>query len=208
MIEKVKLSDPKILPKNYTQGIDNLSSEDFLKIYMETLKYQDPFQQQDLSKMLEDMVKLNQIRYMNYMEAFLEGLKGWLNQITLLESLNFLGKDFIFSADRIDTINHKQYYLISSEEIKDVILKIKDGQTIIKETKVNLSRGLNPIDLSDLPPGQFEVEFIKNGFPLERVSLGFQGKVRSVSIIGNDLLFELENGEFISPSRLIYAGGV
>ncbi|RME13534.1 MAG: hypothetical protein D6804_00135, partial [Aquificota bacterium] len=100
----IKPPEPKVLPKNYTQGVDNLSSDDFLKIYMETLKYQDPFQPQDLSKMLEDMTRLNQVKYMNDMRSFMEGLKGWFNQITLLSGLNLIGKEFVFSTDRVDTL--------------------------------------------------------------------------------------------------------
>lgn len=204
----IKPPEPKILPKNYTQGIDNLSSEDFLKIYMETIKYQDPFQPQDFSKMLEDMTKLNQVRYMNDMKTFIEGLKGWFNQITLLSSLNLVGKEFVFSADRLDTMNGGQYYLISSEEIKGATLKIMDGDEVVKEINIDINRGLNPIDISDLPRGQFDIKLINNGLPVEGVNLGYLAKVKSVNVLDGELLFELENGELVSPSRLIYAGGV
>lgn len=203
----IKPPEPKILPKDYTQGVDNLSPRDFLKIYLETLKYQDPFQPQDLSKMLEDMTRLNQIRYMNDMKTFIEGLKGWFNQITLLSSLNLIGKEFVFSVDRLDTVKGGQYYLISSEEIKGATLRIMDGDEVVKEVKVDLNRGLNPIATGDLPKGQFDIKLIKHGLPVEGVSLGYLGKVKSVNILNGELLFELESGELVSPSRLIYAGG-
>ncbi len=99
----VKPKEPKLLPPDYTQGVDNITSEDFLKIYMETLKYQDPFQQQDLSKMLDDMVKLNQVKYFNDVRGFLEGLKGWLNQMTMLSSLALIGKEIVFATDKVWT---------------------------------------------------------------------------------------------------------
>ncbi len=204
----IKPPEPKVLPKNYTQGVDNLSSEDFLKIYMETLKYQDPFQPQDLSKMLEDMTRLNQIRYMNDMKSFMEGLKGWFNQITLLSSLSLIGKEFVFSTDKIDTLKGGQYYLLSSEDIKDATLRIMDGEDVIKEYQVDINKGLNPIELRDLPKGQFSVQILKNGMPVDGLNLGVMGKIKSVSVSGGELLFELENGELVSPSRLIYAGGI
>ncbi|MEN3028256.1 MAG: flagellar hook capping FlgD N-terminal domain-containing protein [Aquificaceae bacterium] len=125
---QIKPPEPKVLPRNHTQGMDNLSSEDFLKIYMETLRYQDPLQPQDLSKMLEDMTRLNQIRYMNDMKSFIEGLKGWFNQITLLSSLSLIGREFVFSTDRLDTFEAGQYYLFSSEEMKGVTLRVIDGR--------------------------------------------------------------------------------
>lgn len=203
----IKPPEPKVLPKNYTQGVDNLSSEDFLKIYMETLKYQDPFQPQDLSKMLEDMTRLNQIRYMNDMKSFMEGLKGWFNQITLLSSLSLIGKEFVFSTDKIDTLKGGQYYLLSSEDIKGATIRIMDGDDVIKEYQVDINKGLNPIELRDLPKGQFSVQILKNGMPVDGLNLGVMGKIKSVSVSGGELLFELENGELVSPSRLIYAGG-
>ncbi|MFN7065553.1 MAG: flagellar hook assembly protein FlgD [Aquificaceae bacterium] len=199
--------EPKILPKNYTQGVDSLSSEDFLRIYMETLRYQDPFQSQDLSKMLDDMAKLNQIKHMNDVKTFMEDLKGWFNQMTLLSSLSLIGKDFIFSSDGIDTIKSEHYFILSSEELKGVTVQLMDGEEVIKEMQVDLRKGLNPLDLEGLPKGQFEIRLMKGGVPLEGFSLGFQGKVKSVSVVKGELLFELENGEFISPSKIIYTGG-
>ncbi len=204
----IKPPEPKVLPKNYTQGVDSLSSEDFLKIYMETLKYQDPFQPQDLSKMLEDMTRLNQIRYMNDMKSFMEGLKGWFNQITLLSSLSLIGKEFVFSTDKIETLKGGQYYLLSSEDIKDATISIMDGDNVIKELQLDINKGLNPVELRDLPKGQFSVQILKNGMPVDGLNLGVMGKIKSVSVSGGELLFELENGELVSPSRLIYAGGI
>ncbi len=204
----IKPPEPKVLPKNYTQGVDNLSSEDFLKIYMETLKYQDPFQPQDLSKMLEDMTKLNQIKYMNDMKTLMEGLKGWFNQITLLSSLSLIGKEFLFSVDKLDTLSGEQYYLLSSEDIKGATLKVMDGDEVVKEFQVDIKKGLNPLDLDGLPKGQFSIKIFKDGLSLDGVALGMMGKIKSVNISGGELLFELENGELVSPSKLIYAGGV
>ncbi|WPM31942.1 flagellar hook capping FlgD N-terminal domain-containing protein [Hydrogenobacter sp. T-2] len=204
----IKPPEPKVLPKNYTQGVDNLSSEDFLKIYIETLRYQDPFQPQDLSKMLEDMTRLNQIRYMNDMKSFMEGLKGWFNQITLLSSLSLIDKEFVFSTNKIDTLKGGQYYLLSSEDIKGATIRIMDGDDVIKEYQVDINKGLNPIELSDLPKGHYSVQILKNGMPVDSLNLGVMGKIKSVSVSGGELLFELENGELVSPSRLIYAGGM
>jgi flagellar basal-body rod modification protein FlgD len=204
----IKPPEPKVLPKNYTQGVDNLSSDDFLKIYLETLKYQDPFQEQDFSKMLEDMTRLNEIRYMNDMKGFIEGLKGWFNQMTMLSSISLIGKEFTFSTDTLDTVKGGSYYLLSSDDIKEATVRILDGQEVVKEFKMDLKKGLNPIDLSGLPKGQFQVQVVKNGLPAQGISLGYKSVIRSVSVVNGELLFELNNGELVSPSRLIYAGGV
>ncbi|MFN3598292.1 MAG: flagellar hook assembly protein FlgD [Aquificaceae bacterium] len=206
-LQSLRPQEPKILPKDHTPGIDNLSSQDFLKIYMETLRYQDPFQPQDPSKMLDDMVKLNQIKYMNDVKSFVEDLKGWFNQMTLLSSLSLTGKDLVFSVDKIDTLRGGQYYILSPEDLKDATLRVMDGEEVIKEVQIDLRKGLNPIDIEGLPRGQFEIRLMKNGIPLQDFSLGLQGKVKAVSIVNGEPLFELERGELVSPSKLIYAGG-
>lgn len=204
---EIRPPEPKVLPKNYTQGIDNLSSEDFLKIYLQTLRYQDPFQSQDLSKMLEDMTRINQIKHMNEVKSFLDKLRGWLSQMTLLFGASLVGKEFVFSAETLDTTKDRRYYLISSEEIKDVVVRVMDQDRVVKEFRTDLKRGLNPLDLSGLAKGQFSLKVFKSGLPVEGVTLGFQDRIKSVGILGGQLSFELEGGEWIQPSRLIHMGG-
>jgi flagellar basal-body rod modification protein FlgD len=112
-----KLQEPKVLPPKYAPGVDSLTSEDFLKIYMETLRYQDSFQTQDLSKILDDMVKLNQVRFFNDIRSFAEGLKVLFNQSTLISSLSLVGKGVVFSTEEVNTVKGEQYYLLSPEYV-------------------------------------------------------------------------------------------
>lgn len=204
---QIKPPEPKVVSKDYTQGVDNLTSDDFLKIYMETLRYQDPFEQRDFSKMLEDMARLNEIRHFNDMRNFLEGLKGWFNQMTFLSSLSLIGKDFVFSAQEIDTLKGGEYFLLSPEDLKGVSVKFMDGEDVVKEYKLDIKRGLNPLDLSDLPKGQFGVKVFKDGLELKDLSLGFKSKIVSVGILKGELVFELESGRIVSPSDIIHSGG-
>ncbi len=205
---QIKPPEPKVVSKDYTQGVDNLTSDDFLKIYMETLRYQDPFEQKDFSKMLEDMARLNEIKHFNDIRNFLEGLKGWFNQMTFLSSLSLIGKDFVFSAQDIDTLKGGEYFLLSSEDLKGVSVKLMDGEDVVKEYKLDIKRGLNTLDLSDLPKGRFGIKIFKDGVELGDVALGYRSKVVSVSILKGELFFELENGRLVSPSSIIHSGGV
>jgi len=205
---QIKPPEPKVVSKDYTQGVDNLTSDDFLKIYMETLRYQDPFEQKDFSKMLEDMARLNEIKHFNDIRNFLEGLKGWFNQMTFLSSLSLIGKDFVFSAQDVDTLKGGEYFLLSSEDLKGVSVKLMDGEDVVKEYKLDIKRGLNTLDLSDLPKGRFGIKIFKDGVELGDVALGYRSKVVSVSILKGELFFELENGRLVSPSSIIHSGGV
>ncbi len=203
-----KPQEPKVLPPNYTQGVDSLTSEDFLKIYIETLRYQDPFQSQDLSKMLDDMVKLNQVRFFNDIRSFTEGLKALFNQSTLLSSLSLIGKDVIFSTEEVNTVKGGQYYLLSPENISQATVKFFDGDQVVKEIRIDLKKGLNELNLDGLPKGQFRVKVFKDGLEYPNVQLGIKGSIKAAAIMNGQLLFELLDGSMIDPSKIIYLGGV
>ena len=203
-----KPQEPKVLPPNYTPGVDSLTSEDFLKIYIETLRYQDPFQTQDLSKMLDDMVKLNQFRFFNDVRSFTEGLKTLSNQSTLISSLSLVGKDVIFSTEEVNTVKGGPYYLLSPENISQATIKFFDGDQVVKEIRIDLKKDLNELNLDGLPKGQFRVKVFKDGLEYPNVQLGIKGSIKAAAIMGGQLLFELLDGSMIDPSKIIYLGGV
>jgi flagellar basal-body rod modification protein FlgD len=203
-----KPQEPKVLPPNYALGVDSLTSEDFLKIYMETLRYQDPFQAQDLSKMLDDMVKLNQVRFFNDMRSFTEGLKALFNQSTLISSLSLVGKDVIFSTEEVNTVKGGQYYLLSPENISQATVKFFDGDQVVKEIRIDLKKGLNELNLDGLPKGQFQVKVFKDGLEYPNVQLGIKDSIKAAAVMNGQLLFELLDGSMIDPSKIIYLGGV
>ncbi len=205
---RFKPQEPKVLPSNYTPGVDNLTSEDFLKIYIETLRYQDPFQAQDLSKMLDDMVKLNQVRFFNDIRSFTEGLRALFNQSTLISSLSLVGKDVIFSTEEVNTVKGGQYYLLSPENISQATVKFFDGDQVVKEISIDLRKGLNELNLDGLPRGQFRVKVFKDGLEHSNVQLGIKGGIKAAAIMNGQLLFELLDGSMIDPSKIIYLGGV
>lgn len=205
---RFKPQEPKVLPPNYTPGVDNLTSEDFLKIYMETLRYQDPFQAQDLSKMLDDMVKLNQVRFFNDIRSFTEGLRALFNQSTLISSLSLVGKDVIFSTEEVNTVKGGQYYLLSPENISQATVKFFDGDQVVKEIRIDLRKGLNELNLDGLPRGQFRVKVFKDGLEYPNVQLGIKGSIKAAAVMNGQLLFELSDGSMIDPSKIIYLGGV
>jgi flagellar basal-body rod modification protein FlgD len=205
---EVKPKEPKVVDADYVQSVDSLSAQDFMQIYLETLKYQDPFQQTDISKSIDDMVKLNQIRYFSEVMSFMEGLTAWMNQITFVNSLNFVGKEFVFKTDTIDTLKGGNYYILSSEELTGVKVQILDGEEVIKEIEMDIKKGLNSLDIGDLPKGQFTVKLTRQDTEVVGWQLGFLDKITAVGILEGELMFDLESGRKSSADAIIYAGGV
>lgn len=203
----VKPKTPEVLPRDYVQSVENMSVSDFLEIYLETLRFQDPFNQTDLSKSLEDMVRIQQIQYFTDMKTFLEELKGWLNQITFLNTATLIGKEFLFKTDTLDTIKRDQYYLISDESYESIKVRVYDGEEVIGEFEMSLEKGVNEFDVSELPDGQFQIEFLKEGIPIRGITLAFKDKVKSVGIINGDLVLDLESGVNVGTDKIVYVGG-
>jgi len=204
---QVNQKEVKILPKDYVQSVENMSATDFLKIYLETLRYQDPFNQTDISKSLDDMVKINQIKYFTEMKQFLESLKAWMNQMTFLNTATLIGKEFIFKTDVLDTIKRDKYYILSPENVDGAKVRIYDGDELIKEIKMDLKKGLNELDVSDLPKGQFSVKILSGDNEITGWQLGFKDKINAVSILNGDLYLEISEGNLISSDKIIYVGG-
>ncbi len=204
---EVKPPEPKIVGPDYVQSFDNMSATDFMKIYIETLKFQDPFRQQDLSKSLEDVVRLNQVRFYTDMKQFMESFTAWMNQMTFMQTINLIGKEFVFSTETLDTLKGGDYYILSGERVSDVKVKIYDGDEVIKEMEIDLEKGLNPIDISDLPKGQFTVKVFKGDFEVPGWQLGYKDAVKSAGIVNGELMLDLLSGRQASASQIIYTGG-
>ena len=199
--------DPKIVGPDYVQSVDTMSSSDFLKIYLETLRYQDPFNQQDLSKSLEDMVRLNQIRFFNEVKSFMEDFKAWMNQFTFMQTLSLIGKSFVFQSDLLDTLNQSEYYIVSGDFVDNVTVKIYEGEEVIKEIEMDLVKGLNKLDVSDLPRGQFTVKVFKGDTELTNWNLGYKDTVKSAGVLEGELVLDLLSGRQVPASKILYTAG-
>ncbi len=203
----VEPPQPRIVGPDYVQSVDNMTAQDFMKIYIETLRYQDPFNQQDISKAIDDMVKLNQMKFFTEMKLFMDDFKAWMNQLTFMQTLGLIGKTFVFQTDTLDTLRGGEYFIFSGERMQDVTVKIYDGDEVIKEFTMDIERGLNPLDISDLPNGQFTVKFFRDDLEIDTLQLGFRDTVTSVGIVGGDLVLDLGSGRQAFSSQIIYAGG-
>ncbi len=213
MIDKVdsrydiKPPQPKIVGPDYVQSFDNMSATDFMKIYLETLRYQDPFKANDISKAMEDLVRLNQIRYYTEMQSFIEKITSWFNQMTFLQTLSLLGKEFLFETKTLDTLKGGDYYILSYDNVDNVTIEILDGDEVIKRIETDLVKGLNPLDISDLPRGQFTVRIKKEDLELDRWKLGIKDIVVASGIIDGELMLDTASDRQFPASNIIYAGG-
>ncbi len=85
-------------------------------------------------------MKLNQIKFYTDMKTFMESFKAWMNQMTFMQTISLIGKEFVFSTDTVDALKGGDYQILSGEKVEDVVVKIYDGDEVIKEISMDAER--------------------------------------------------------------------
>ena len=184
----------KYVDNNYNPY--NISTEDFLKIYLKMLELQDPTEPIKIEDMINQNYQLQQISFLTNLEETMQSLAAAqrLNYVTQAGFL--IGKNVVFKTDEI-TDTSLQYVLLSPENYGTVDVTITDKNTgkVVKNEQVNLVKGLNTLDVSDLPAGDYTVSVYQNGKPLKDVILGVSGTVEYISLVNNQPMLGLPFGE-------------
>ena len=116
---------------------DQLTNEDFLRLFLEELKSQDPTKPMDADKLLDNQLKMNQIQANNDMIASLKTLSQTYKTSLLANAVNFINKTIQSSEIGEDGVN-LTYKIASVEQ--------QDGEVILVGKKVTgLDEDGNPI---------------------------------------------------------------
>ncbi|GAB6077644.1 flagellar hook assembly protein FlgD [Hydrogenobaculum acidophilum] len=200
----------KVVPPGTQQSLMNLSASAYMEIYTTELKYQDPASSSgnDVTSMINATVQLQQIGYYSMAQQQTQALEALLSQMTTLNSINMIGKEFVFSTSGIDTTKNVNYYLDAPTSMSNVTVEIMNSNTPVKTITMSLTAGLNPLNLSNLPPGQYGVQILSNGIPNHNVKLGLADIVQSVNLSGSNLDLTLQSGLTEPASNIIYAGAI
>ena len=185
---------PRYVDKNYNPY--DIKTQDFLKIYLKMLELQDPTEPLKVEDMINQNYQLQQISFLTRLENTMQSLAsaqrlGYITQAGFL-----IGKEVVFQEGEI-TDPSLQYVLLSPEDYGEVEVTLTDKASgkVVKTLKVKLSKGINKLDLSDLPPGDYTLSVTKKGKPLKDVILGVAGRVEYVSLVGNEPVLGLPFGE-------------
>lgn len=199
-----------VVPPGSQTTLNNLSASDYMQIYMTELQYQDPTSSSgnDLTSMINATVQLQQIGFYSMEQQQTQALESLMSQMTVMNSINMIGKEFVFSTSGIDTTKNLQYYLESPTSASNITLTITNGNTPVKTLNLSLTAGLNPISLSGLPPGQYGVQITSNGVADPNVKFGLADIVQSVNLSGTNLELTLQSGLTEPSSNIIYAGAL
>ena len=185
----------RYVDKNYDPY--NISTEDFLKIYLKMLQLQDPTKPMEIKDMVQMNYQLQQIRFMTNLDNTFNSLIKNQQLDFITQAAFLIGKNAVLKTKEI-TNPSAHYVLVSPQDYSNVTVSIVDkiSGKVVKEFSTDLKEGVNPLDTSDLPPGQYTVSVGKDGQNLTNVLLGIKEKVSYVSLVNNQPVLGTQNGEY------------
>jgi len=194
-VEGINNNSIQYVDKNYDPY--NISTEDFLKIYLTMLQNQDPTQPMNVKDMVQMNYQLQQIRFMTNLDTTLNSIlqNQQLNFIT--QAAFLIGKEVVLKTNEIDNPT-ENYVLISPQDYSNVSVSIieKNSGKVVKQYTTDLQKGINNLDLKDLPAGEYLVSVTYNGQTLNDILLGLKENVSYVSLVNNQPVLGTESGEY------------
>ncbi len=167
------IKEPKIVDKNYDNS--KMSNEDFLKVLLADLQWQDPLEAKDISDFINNSVKLREMEVLNDFQKTIDMLKAVNESNALLYGSSLIGKKIFYEGNATYVQNGKstvQFELKDDADIVNVIVMNSAGQVVESQTFENVKGNQEmtfKIENEDLPDGYYTVyiEAQKNGEKVE-----------------------------------------
>jgi flagellar basal-body rod modification protein FlgD len=184
----------------YDANYDNaeMGQDDFLQVLLANFKYQDPFETQDISKFIDNTVKLRELEIMNNFENSVKALND--NNTLFLNSANLIDKNIVYKGDRLYIEDGKAYVEFSVKENADeaeVYIYDDNGQKIAEESFRDLKVGkkytfeLENIEVED---GYYNVSVVANNQNSSvEADVYSSAKVSGIEKDINDILVIVDN---------------
>ena len=117
-----------------------LKSEDFMKLFLTELQYQDPTKPMDNQQMLQQTSQMTQLQTNDELKKSLNGLVSQMNTSTQFNSVAMIGKvadigkDSLLVTDEINSHQKQKFDLYFDDAYKSGTIKIKDRNGDIVKT--------------------------------------------------------------------------
>ncbi len=197
----------------YGANFDNsqMDQEDFLKVLLTSFAYQDPFETQDISKFIDNTVKLRELEIMKNFEDSVQALSG--NDALLLNATNLIGKNIKYEGDRVYVANgrgHVEFKPLQAADSATVYLYDVSGNVVAQKSftdlQPNSTYNFDIVD-SGIDDGYYRVSVIaKKGEEPVEVKLYSEAKVEGVEK-GDEGIVALVDGQKISIADIVKIGG-
>ncbi len=179
------IKEPKVVDKNYDNS--KMSNEDFLKVLLADLQWQDPLEAKDISEFINNSVKLREMEVLNDFQKTVELLKKVNESNALLYGSSLIGKKIFYEGNATYVKDGKstvQFKLDDDAEVVNVIVMNQVGEVVDEKTFDNVKGGqvlTFKIENEKLPDGYYTVyvDAHKNGEKV-KAKVFSQGLVESI----------------------------
>jgi len=146
-------------------GYDNskMQNEDFLKVLLADLQWQDPLEAKDISEFIANTVKLREMEVLNEFQTTVELLKSVNETNSLLYASSLIGKTVMYQGDKTYVENGTGKSIFTLENNADTVnvtVVDKDGNIVDTKTFTNLQAGTEypfEINNSNLQDGYYTI---------------------------------------------------
>ncbi|WP_456465502.1 flagellar hook assembly protein FlgD [Desulfurobacterium sp.] len=202
----------RIVDANYDNS--KMSQEDFLKVLLADLKWQDPLQAKDISDFIDNTVKLEELQTYDDFETSVKQLLEANQSNALLMASSLIGKVVKYEGNRTYIKGGSGYAEIKLDSAADTVkVNILDsaGNVVDSETLYNLQGGVSypiSIDNPSLPDGYYtvSVEATSGGNPVDATVIS-QALVTGVEKESDGSIVLSTSSFTIDDSKLVGIGG-
>lgn len=200
-----------------SQGSSGLGQDDFLRLMMEQMKAQDPFNPMDNTEFISQMAQLTSVSSISEMNNNFASYLGSLNQTQFVNASNLVGRDVMSAADFGVLSGNRgisgQVDLPTSTTALDVEILAPTGEVVGRVSMgpqnagpVSFEWNGKGLDGETMPPGKYylRANFL-NGGSVEQLSTQINFEVKSVSLptAGGGVQLELNGGGTVKLSDLV-----
>lgn len=151
----------KVVDANFDNA--KMEQDDFLKILLADIKYQNPLEAKDISEFINNSVKLREMEVLNSFESSIKALTSNNSAAALLQASNLIDKKIKYEGNRTYVENGKsevEFKLNENAEIVNLYIYDKNGNIVDSQTFTNLNGGITypfEIDNENIPDGYYSV---------------------------------------------------
>ena len=129
-----------------------MTKEQFLKVLLATIEWQDPLQAENISDFINNSVKLREMEVLNSFEVSVENLRNSLKSSELFYATSFIGKEVLYLGDKtyVKDGKGKLYFKLNEPaSYVEVVIKDPEGNVVERKEFVNLSSGSYPVEIDN-----------------------------------------------------------
>lgn len=204
-------SSLKVVPSNYDNS--KMSQEDFMRVLLANLQWQDPLEAQDISQFIDNTVKLREMEVLNSFEDSVKEIKESLNSYSLVFASSFIGKEVEYKGNRTYVKGGKGTFEFSlSSPAQKVVVRVFDSKGNLVEEKelYSLSKGSYPfeIDNPSLADGYYTVSVDAYSLGGSKVDVEVNSFALVEGVKREDNKVYLKTSSFEIPlEEITYVGG-